>query len=142
MSYATQQDMITRFGEEELVTLTNSAPNAESIDEDVLALALTDADAEINSYIGGRYKLPLATTPSVLVLRACDIARKRLYRERLTETVKDAYDEAVAWLLLVSRGAVVLDLGANEQPTQPTDLALVDAPGRHFTADSLKGFVG
>lgn len=143
MPYATLQDMVDRFGEAELAELTNREPGATSVNEDVLGKALADADAEIDSYIAGRYgPLPLAVIPTVLIQRACDLARWFLYGDRPTDTVTARYNAAIAWLKGVARGEVSLNLSATNQDTRGSDLPVVSSPERAFTGDSLKGFVG
>jgi len=63
MAYATIDDMISAYGEAELVQRTNlDNPVATLIEESVLELALEDATAEINGYLGA-YSLPLASIP-------------------------------------------------------------------------------
>ena len=83
MTYATQADMISRFDQKEIVELSDRA-NVGVLDVSVLAGKLADADSEINAYLQGRYTLPLATVPTVLVRIACDIARYHLYDNRST----------------------------------------------------------
>ena len=66
--YATRQDMISRFGEEEIRLLTDRDGSAGAIVDAVLDQVLADASAEIDGYIGGRYRLPLVTVPQILLL--------------------------------------------------------------------------
>lgn len=115
MSYAAQQDMVERFGADELIQLTDRAtPPSGAIDATVVSRALTDADAEINGYLAGRYTLPLLTVPTVLKRLACDMARYYLYDDHATEQVTQRYKDAVKFLMGVTRGDVKLDLdGAN-----------------------------
>ena len=55
MRYATQKDMIDRFGEEDLITLTDRADRAKpptgKIDAKVLNKALSDAADLIDGYL-------------------------------------------------------------------------------------------
>lgn len=118
MSYATLQDLIDRFGTEELVQLTDRAsiPPAQ-VDETVITKALTDADAEIDGYLAARYSLPLASIPHRLVKVAADMARFYLHGKAADETIRNAYDDAVKWLVNVSKG--VVQLGLLEAGGQP-----------------------
>lgn len=111
MTYATQQDLIDRFGSQELIELTDRASTG-AIDATVITRALNDADAEINGYLAGRYSLPLATTPPALSRMACDIARYRLYEDRATEAVTQRYKDAVRFLDGIAKGLVSLGLNA------------------------------
>lgn len=108
MTYATQADLSERFGETELAQLTDRHYGA-SIEASVLDRALADADAEIDGYLASRYALPLASVPTALVRVAADIARYRLYDDRVTDAVRNRYQEAVSYLKAISAGGVVID---------------------------------
>ncbi|WP_416053127.1 gp436 family protein [Cupriavidus basilensis] len=107
MAYATQSDMAARFGEDELVELTDRDRTG-AVDAGVLAGALDDASGEIDSYLAGRYAVPLAQAPRFLSGLCCDIARYRLCGAgtRLTEVINDRYRNATRFLEKVSSGAV------------------------------------
>ncbi len=105
MTYASQADLIDRFGETELAQRTNRVDGL-TIDTVVLARALGDADAEIDGYLATRYQLPLASTPVVLVRLAADLARYRLYDDGVPATVLQRYLDGVAVLKLMASGAV------------------------------------
>jgi phage gp36-like protein len=147
VTYATQQNMVDRFGEQELIDLTDR-DNTDAINAIVLAGALADADGEIDSYLAGRYKLPLTTTPTVLVRLACDLARYRLYQGqgRPQEAVREAYEDAVRFLRDVSTGKAHLDLDAQQEAPAPGSgpaAALptsTTAPNRLFTSETLEDF--
>lgn len=141
MSYATKQDMIDRFGETELVQITNQEDHAaETIDDSVLNQALADADAEIDGYLIGRYALPLASVPATLKRNACDIARYHLYDDRVTEQVQKRYDNVIAFLRMLAKGDASLGLDAAQQETATTGGPAIAAGDRVFTADSLKDY--
>lgn len=72
--YCTRDDLIAAFGEEELIQLTDRE-YARSIDADVLAKAITAAQAEIDIWIAGSYTLPLPSVPIILTRIACDLTR-------------------------------------------------------------------
>lgn len=139
MTYATQQNMIDRFGEQELIELTDHA-NTGAINATVLGQALADADAEINAYLVSRYALPLASVPPILVKFAADVARYQLYDTRATEMVKARYDDAVKFFKALSSGAVSLGLDPASQPVADVGGVQVSAPDRVFNADSMAGF--
>lgn len=131
MPYATQQNMIDRFGQQELIELTDEA-NLGAIDAAVLGVALTDADAEINSYLAGRYSLPLVQSTDELVRMACDIARYRLFDTRASEQVKARYDDAIKKLRDVSRGVASLGIDQSSQPVAVAGGATISSGGRDF----------
>ncbi|WP_252346194.1 gp436 family protein [Paludibacterium sp. B53371] len=107
--YATRDDMVKRFGEKEVIALTDRDYTGQ-VDEAVLAEALAGAVVEIDGYIGGRYPLPLETPPKILCGYACDIARYRLCGSgtQLTEDIRDRYRDAVRFLELAAAGKVTL----------------------------------
>lgn len=133
MTYATQQDLVDRFGATELLQLSDRA-NTGSIDAAVVAKALADADAEIDSYLAARYTLPLASSPEIIVRLAADMARYFLYDDRATDQVGKRYEAAVKLLRAISSGAASIGVdSANAQPATDGG-AQIDANDRVFTS--------
>ncbi len=117
MTYATQQNLIDRFGEDELIQLTDRASRGD-IDATVISRALGDADATINGYLAARYTLPLeAPLPEILERLACDIARYALFDDQVTEIVEKRYKDAIALLRDVSAGRA--ELGLSDTDNKP-----------------------
>lgn len=140
MGYATQADLEQRFGAAELIQLTDRAePPAGAVDGQVVARALADADALIDSYLAARYDLPLATPPALLVGLACDVARYQLYDDAAPEEVRRRYEDALARLKQLATGVMVLDVGGQEAPPRPSTMVLGSAP-RTFSRDTLRGW--
>ncbi len=124
MAYATQADMIARFGEPELIQLTDRQ-GLGVIDATVLDQALFDADVQIDAHLAGRYSLPLDPVPAVLVPFACDLARLALYTDAAPETVQKRADKATRFLELVAKGTIQLGL----VPPPPDAGAVQFTPG-------------
>ena len=142
MTYAVKQDLVYRFGTEEMTQLSDHG-GAGDIDDDVVARALADADDEINGYLASRYALPLASAPKILTLHACDIARYRLYKDRPTDSVRSRYEDAVKYLRAVGEGK--LSLGLDQGGAEvTTETGIVDyslgADERVFTRDTLADY--
>lgn len=111
MDYATKADMVSAFGETELIELTDrSDPPADAIDDEVLAAALVAASAEIDGYVGRVAVVPLAVVPESLRQLALVIARYRLSTDQPDGRVRVDYEDAVATLERVAKGLVVLNL--------------------------------
>lgn len=109
MPYATQAQMIARFGEQELIQLTDRDGLLGAIVATVLDAALLDADEEIDSYLRGVRALPLvAPIPERLVRVACDLARYHLYDDHAPEGVRTRYQDGVRWLRDVASGKASL----------------------------------
>ena len=138
-AYATQQDMIDRFGEDEVRQLSDRAGTG-SIDSSVVGQALSDASEEMDSYIGGRYQLPLNHVPPVLVRVCVDIARYQLYDVQAPDQVETRYKANLAWLTQVAKGVVRLGLDDTNVAPTPSDTAEIDSAGHVFSRDD-KSFI-
>ena len=128
MSYCTEADLIERFGTAEITQLSDRAGEGE-LDSAVIAGAIADADAEIDGYLSGRYALPLASAPAVMVRLACDISRYYLFGHDVTDLVKERYDQAIAYLVKIATG--VIGLGP-EDPGPESGTASVQSDSRAF----------
>lgn len=123
--YAQVSDLVSRFGQTEIVQLTDRAtPPTGAINTAVAEGALSDADAEIDAYLTGRYSLPLASVPPVLSRIACDIARYRLWDDQAPEEVRARYEDARRILEAIAAGRVTLG------PAQGASGVQYASPGR------------
>lgn len=104
----------------------------------VVSRALQDADDTINSYLSGRYTLPLAPVPAVLERVACELARYFLYDDQVTDVIKERYTANLKWLYEVAKGAVSLgaDAASGVQPVSSAGAELVGASTVWKRADS------
>ncbi|WP_287906518.1 DUF1320 domain-containing protein [Acinetobacter sp.] len=101
--YATEEDMIKRFGNE-VETLKSMLP------EGAIAEALQDATEEIDSYVAVKYTLPLPSIPSTLQRIACNIARYRLYFQQPTDEVENRYKAEIDYLKRIADGKAMLNI--------------------------------
>lgn len=140
MTYAVKQDLIDRFGELELIQLTDRTSSVPTnVDDVVVGRALADANAWIDGYLVKLYALPVAAPPPVLVKIAADIARFYLHGEAASDSVRRAFEDAEAWLRDVSRGVIGLEI-AGVPAAQPGGGAVrVEGPVRVMSRDSLRG---
>lgn len=122
MAYATRDAMAARFGEGELIELTDRDQDG-VVDEAALAEALEDASAEIDSYLAGRYAVPLAQAPRFLAGLCMDIARYRLCGSgtRSTDEINERYRNAIRFLEKVASGAVSIGPVAGTGTVPPAD---------------------
>ncbi|MBF0546224.1 MAG: DUF1320 domain-containing protein [Candidatus Riflebacteria bacterium] len=138
MPYCVKQDMIDRFGTTELAELT---ANSTTIDDTVLARAMSGAEAEINGYLLAKYSLPLASPPDILKELNCDIARYKLYRKvPAPERIKDTYDEAVKTLEKISKGVISLGITSAQTPVAPVGGPQIENTDRVFDRAGLSGW--
>ena len=140
MSYAVLQDLIDRFGEEELIELTDRAdPPTGLVDATIVAGALADADELINSYVARRYDLPLSPVPSRLVQMAANIARFNLYTDDPMDSVKESHARAINFLKDIAAGRAVLDVAGSE-PAGLGSAVLTNGSAPTFTKKNMEGF--
>ena len=135
--YASIADMIERFGETEIVELTDLEHTGEVV-VDVAERALADATAEIDGYLAARYRLPVTDTPRVLSLLCTDIARYRLQKGVTTDQARQRYEDAISNLKQISRGEINLPLAA----PPPASAEPMVSPGRArvFDDDTMRGY--
>jgi phage gp36-like protein len=116
MTYASAQHLQQRYGEAELRQTTDDY--GQQIDLGRVQTALDDASAEIDTFLTGRYQLPLVDLagaalpePPVLTRCACDIAIYRLQTLRAADDIKDArrrYEDVLGLLKRIKAGEVEL----------------------------------
>lgn len=142
MSYATIEQLTTRFGEALLLQLTDRAsPPAGAIDIDVVTRALADTDAAIDGYLAGRYVLPLASTPALLVPIALAIAIYHLHPYTPEQKIGDDYKAAIADLDRIAKGTIRLPVaGVEPQGSASAGVETIDRE-RELTPESLTGFI-
>ena len=139
MAYATVADMIARFGELEVLQLTDR--NQEGvIDKAVAKTALDDATAEIDAYLG-RFKRQVGKVPPLLVRLCCDIARYRLTAAQgvlITEEIRNRYKIDVLEILkALASGDIQLGIDdAGEEVKAENTVIFVNGKNRIFARDN------
>lgn len=167
--YLTIEDLIDRYGADELVEVTNdrvSAPvTAEELEAHVagetsptadttkivavVERRIADAESFVMSYVGTTYNVSAFASdnvPEVIRAVTAAIARYYLHENRMTQRVHQGYEDAVAWLNTAHKGTHAL--GANADGSIITLRAGVTSgvktenyPTRVFTTrDSEKRF--
>ena len=140
MTYATQADLVERFGADEVRQLTDRhMPAQGAIVAAVLDRAIADAAGLIDAHLAGRYVLPLSTPhPAQLVRVACDITRYFLHDLSAPDLVREHYEDAVKWLRDVAAGKVPL-IGATGLEVQASAQPSGAAVARPYAADAAFG---
>lgn len=165
MIYATSDDLVTRYGEQELIELTDLANTPpEAIDAERVAAKIDDACAVVDSYIGQVYQLPLTgcakpptppetaveyVAPPALVRITCDLARYFLHYNLAPENeVYRRYKDAMKELEAFAAGKAQLTCPWGGSPGTPiaadaqsggNEVSYEFSP-RAVTDDSLVGF--
>lgn len=142
MTYASQDQLIDRYGSQLLVDLTDRAETATGvIDAAVVTAALEAADAMIDGYLAGTYALPLATVPPLVSDLASAIAIWRLHTGIPGEKIKADYEDARRSLEQISKGTIKLSVAGIAAPGTGTSGVQVVDRDRPFTADNMTGFI-
>lgn len=168
MTYATQTDMISRFDAEELAqradrsiprlvtgAMLKTAAAGGSMsgytqpEQDATAAALVvitgklvDADATIDGYLSGRYGVPMASAPRLIVGYACDLARYALYDDMATEQITNRYKDAIKALDAISKGVISLGVdGATSPAPASGGAAQMESTAPVFSRQNSTGFI-
>lgn len=137
MPYATKQDIIDQYGENELIISADHDLDGIA-DADVVDRALSGASDEIDTYLVGRYPLPLATVPPILKPLCIDIALYKMSTgTAVTDEKRRRYDDAVKLLTKIAEGKLTFGL---EKPPAGASGAVFTGPERQFTRDKLSGY--
>lgn len=138
MAYSTIDDIKRLLPEDELRALTDDEGlgmvNQARVDE-----AVVSADAEIDSYCGTRYTVPVSPVPALLKKLSVDIAIHALYSravQSMPEVRSERYSAAVTQLESIAKGTLTLGVdGAGEAAgTNKTSDSAV------FTRKNMEGF--
>lgn len=84
MGYCAQADLSNRYGDKELAQLTDEV-SGQTPDAAEIQSACDEASAELDTYLGRRYTVPVTAPASVLTLLkgwACTLARLKLWGDR------------------------------------------------------------
>lgn len=143
MTYASLQSMITRYGLDMLVGLTDRAqPQTGQLNGTVVERALEAADQLINGFVGGRYVLPLVDVPPLLSDLAEAIAAWKLHPYKPDEKIAEDYKDALRTLRDISDGKITLAVPSTSAPAtvEGSGARLTDRE-RPLTAENLKGYI-
>lgn len=141
MSLATQQDMIDRIGEREVIALTDR-DNTGGIDSSVLTKALDSAESEISAYLAPKYALPFTVTPVIVRDFTCDVARYRLCGGEVTETeeVRNRYKDAINFFMRVAKGEISLGMTVTNTEQATSGVVTLKANDRVFSSQALSDY--
>jgi phage gp36-like protein len=135
--YATQDDLVQRFGIEELHRHAWDA-EADAPDAARIERALQDATATCDLYIGATNRLPVSPVPPMLARIAADIARYILQDDAPLDEAVERHKHAISVLRDIAAGRATLTPGATE-PALDAWVSRGDAD-RLFTRETLDQF--
>jgi phage gp36-like protein len=153
MAYAVQSDMVPlRMTQKDLAELTVDVPSGVPATDaattaSITSAALEEASGRVDSYCRARYVTPLQQSDDVKAL-TLDIAQYLLFSRRrttkITETVQQRFDQAIAFLKDISTAKASLDQPATAQTPQGSIAGPeISRKDQHlkFSDKHLEGFV-
>jgi phage gp36-like protein len=137
MAYCSEDDLLNMIPQTELAELT--VESGEVPDSLIIAEAISKAEAEIDSYLGVRYAVPLSDPPDQVKALAVDLAIYRLYSRRsvVPPVRQQNYDTAVAFLKQVAAGQAVIVGPQGEPPTVAKEVTDAASAPRAFSRNTL-----
>jgi phage gp36-like protein len=142
MPYATQSDMLVRYGETELRQLSDiGTPRLGTVDSSVIARALADASAWIDSYLVGRYPLPItdAGALATLNLHCAAEARYLLMTASPDDQAVKGHEERERYLRSIAKGEINLIAPAAAPAAEGVGDVLWTGGSKLFGRDSYGG---
>ncbi|HDR1418555.1 DUF1320 family protein [Pasteurella multocida] len=137
--YATQESLIKRYTADVLLTVAMTAQR--TLDEAKVQEALEDASQTIDSYLAGRYSLPLKQIPAVLERHCCYIARYFLEKNRATDQARKDYEDSLRYLEKVAAGTISLGMSEQGETVESDNTAMIESAGSVWARDKSKGFI-
>ena len=143
MPYCTIDDIRKQIEEARLIQLTDDEGTGAVVTVRV-DRAISDADEEINGYLGARLSVPVSPVPESLRRLSTDITVYNLYgrREKVPENRIERYRNAIKFLGQAALGRV--SLGASDPEGNPLDpeapATSGENPPRAFTRSTLSDF--
>ena len=136
MAYCSEDDLLKMIPQADLADLT--VESGEVPDSLIIADAINKAGAEIDSYLGVKYVVPLATPPDRVKALAVDLAIYHLYSRRsiVPPVWQQRHDAAVAFLKQVVAGQMVIVGPQGELPTMAKEVTDATSAIRAFTRDT------
>ena len=138
MAYCSEDDLIKMIPQSELAELT--AESGEVPDSLIIIDAISKAEAEIDSYLGVKYVVPLSAPPAQVKALSVDLAIYHLYSRRSVVPMvrQQKYDAAVAFLKQVAAGQlVIVGPQGEELPTVAKEVTDATSAIRAFSRDTL-----
>lgn len=141
MSYATEQDLVERAGETEILEVADRDGDGVA-DPDVIAAALATADRTINAYLAVKFAMPLSSTPEIVVAWAVSIGRYTLHRDGAPDHVVRDWKNALSELKDAAAGRLAIPGLDGVAPTEgKAGATTAEGSAPVFTRDNLAGFL-
>lgn len=148
MPYSTPAQILERLDARYVAQLADDTGQADKdtvVDScgTLLASIIEDADRFMDSYIGERYVVPVDPATRVLARCSVAIAVYDLHMRRswtVSPEIKTRYDDMVAWLRDVAKGAARIDSATELAAGSGSHTATFTAATRVITPTTMEGF--
>lgn len=143
--YATVTDLSTRLSQREIIQLTNpNTVGAIAVNDVVANAAIADGQGLVDSYLGQRVTLPLATVPQVVKTLTLDIAIYYLHTKVGNTNIAESmtaklYDDAIKQLTRFAKGETTLGLYIPDDVDEQFGGVEMDSEERLFTRQKMGG---
>jgi phage gp36-like protein len=137
MGYCSREDITQMIPQAELAELT--AESGDNPDYLVVDEAIGKADAEIDSYLGVKYVVPLTPVPAQVKALSVDLAIYHLYSRRsvVPTARRQKYEAAVSFLQQAAAGQIVVEGVRGESPSLTREVTDLTSDVRVFTRNTL-----
>lgn len=143
MAYSTQDDLQQAVGGAARLVQLTDWDNDRVADTGVITAAISEADAEIDSYVNKQYAVPLASVPPAIKRLSARRAKYRLLSPRgmVDSFVKDEYEADTKWLEGVRDGLISLGIEPIPQAASMRIDAVSERPSlKEVSRKKLFGF--
>lgn len=142
MPYSTLTDIKKLIPETAIIQLTDDEDTG-SVNQARVDEAIAQADAEIDSYCGGRYTVPFTTVPDIVKKISVDIAIYNLYSRKvevIPETRAERYKNAIRQLGDIAKGIITIGEPEADVPEAGGVQINTTTDDRVFTKDTMINF--
>lgn len=143
MAYCVLADLYNQISMADLIALSDDTGVAVVPNATVTSRAITDADAEIDAYLYGKYSTPLDPVPEIIKKLSIDLAIYNLSGRRglgVSEERKERYRDGIRLLRDIQKG--VASLGASTPAASSTGgpVSNLSADDRIITMDIMTNY--
>ena len=119
MAYSSVNDITLRFPEAVLAQVSQDDAGDSDINKERALIAISDADAEIDFYLAGKYAVPFVIVPYIIKMLSIHLAVHNLYKakydDRMPEEIARYRTESIETLEKIKSGLMLLPDGALDQ---------------------------
>lgn len=117
--YSIEADVTSKIPEADVALLTDDA-DGDVIDSAKVDEAIERADDMVDSYIRGRFEVPLDPTPPLIKRISTNLAIFELYERKLNlivpENIQRLRDNAVGDLVKIQEGKIAIEISKGQAP--------------------------